>query len=156
MIKRRLLVAATLFCLGCDPNPPRRAYGCSDPTPAIPLVYVVQDSTDQLACVRLDLRRDEGSIEVPGIRVTGGWQLVTAIRVTSACDHILGRVRILELEPSATRAERGTGHVDLEGSTVADMAVDLEFAAAPDGSLDPSTIYLSAAGVETNEPCPLP
>ena len=151
-----LLLVASPLCMGCDPNPPREAFGCNDPTPAIPLVYVVQESEDGLSCVRLDFREDEGSVVVPGVDVTGGWQLVSAIRVTSDCAAVLDRVRNMELEPSATRAERGSGQVDIEGTTVGRAVVDLEFGTAPDGSLNPSTVSVSAEGVETDEACPLP
>lgn len=146
-----LALALTCSCSSSD-EPPRDAVGCMGPQLGVAGFYVVQDAPDGQACVRLEFAADGGGgSREAGIEVSGDLSLLSAFRVSESCAD----VAVFSMLPgeSATPARGGSGEIRTTGSSIEYLDVTLEFGAAPDASMGPSSIRVVAADVGLSERC---
>lgn len=155
--RRATVIALFLIGSGCAPStpPPRPAVGCLGPQLAVYIARLVQESEDGTACVRLDFAIDGGGDDPrfpsePAI--TGPLSFHGAFRVSRACEDVV--IDDVLRDASVTPSGTVRGEVEATAVTLVRAVLEVDFDAAPDGSLPAQTIGISAADVDISERCP--
>ncbi len=152
------LLAISALVGGCDPPSPepRPAIGCQDITRADSVYYLVQDGELSGACVQLELGPTVPGSPLAGIESTGPLMLTGGYRYPVPCGSMrpdFARTTY-PLSPLEGASGRTDAVADGDDATLS-VNLDLEFGAAPDGSIPAGAEGVVASEVVVSTPCGL-
>lgn len=152
LASRILVLLVGVACSACHEESPRSAVGCRGPQLEIARIYMIQESEDGSACVRLSLGYESEGI--PGVTHEGDFVLDEALRVSTGCDDV--GFHEFSSHPSAFWARTGRGQIRTAELSILHADVELDLEPVRGGSSEAVTARVFAEGVDASEPCPLP